>query len=200
MPASHYLAITGCQLRSKLRSRQPVPCSGRSPARSARPSLRPQGICLRSHLCSLRRSYLYILFISLFSSIRKVIEESITSCTGYCFPQRRCHMSVHPFSSAPDARPLTAAAAKSHRLMTIVNRPSWRFFYAPLRKSCENRENIVRKRCEAKSVTTRYTDSSKQKYQFKKTTQSPLKGWLSVAAHSTRRCSTSLPPRSSLTI
>ena len=52
-------------------------------------------------VCRLRRSYPYILFISLFLSIRKVIEETFTTCTSMFLPFPRlkahnfCHMSIY---------------------------------------------------------------------------------------------------------
>ena len=48
-------------------------------------------------VCRLRRSYPYILFISLFLSIRKVIEETFTTCT-HCAPNARVHDLRHTFA------------------------------------------------------------------------------------------------------
>ena len=131
--------VTGCRHRSKLRSRQPVLPRRQFYARFARASLCPHKSRSRSaserhsvsagsvrkpfcpsvpsvrRLCRLRRSYPYILFISLFLPIRKVIEETFTTCTQCLFPFPRLKAQCNGFQSTRSCDGATCATQEPCR-------------------------------------------------------------------------------------
>lgn len=107
-------------------------------------------------VCRLRRSIPYILYISFLFSIGKVIDKIFTTCTSHSLLSHRLKAPAtlaicqsDPFLSAPDARRLSAAAVKSHRLMNHSHRPPGRLFLCPI---CKNRANKVCKKVGRKNL------------------------------------------------